>query len=127
LYNRGDLVVADGTHCSFRHRPGLIAKRKVAIKILQGLARCILARRRILRRADVIYRRVYDADSGVYYYANIYTGSTSWTKSTIYLHASSEPPIMQDGEVSASSGSARGSAAVEATAARRSPRYNRAA
>jgi hypothetical protein len=47
----------------------------------------------VLRRADAVYRRVWDAESDAYYYANTVTGGTAWAKSAVYLHASSEPPV----------------------------------
>jgi hypothetical protein len=94
----------------------------VALKILQGFARCILSRRRVLRRADAVYRRVWDGDSSTYYYANAMTGETAWTKSSVYLHASSEPPVYAEGGGEAVVGSAQ-SESVK----RRSPRHVRVA
>jgi len=64
--------------------------------VLTAFARCILARYRIKRRADEVYRRVWDTDSSSYYYANVVTGTTSWVKSVVYLHPSSEPPVYND-------------------------------
>eukprot|EP00598_Pedospumella_elongata_P016658 CAMPEP_0185009328 /NCGR_PEP_ID=MMETSP1098-20130426/91865_1 /TAXON_ID=89044 /ORGANISM="Spumella elongata, Strain CCAP 955/1" /LENGTH=742 /DNA_ID=CAMNT_0027537989 /DNA_START=24 /DNA_END=2248 /DNA_ORIENTATION=- len=71
--------------------------RKIFAKIvLTAFARCILARYRIKRRADEVYRRVWDADSSTYYYANVVTGTTSWVKTAVYLHPSGEPPVYND-------------------------------
>lgn len=106
-------------------------KRKAAIKVLQGFARCILSRQRVLAQADYLFRRVLDAESGIYYYANVYNGLTSWTKSTVYLHASSEPPILLGEEAETASSTADLSADYDTVDSavgvelRRSPRYNR--
>jgi hypothetical protein len=77
-----------------------------AIPILQGFARCILSRKRLIARANTIYRRIYDEDSDSWYYANIHTGHTSWSKPAFYL--SQEPPILLPEEMN-----------------KRSPRYQR--
>lgn len=58
-------------------------------------ARCIVARHRAIRRADEIYRRVWDTESTCYYYANVENGTTSWNKCRIYLRGSGkEPPLL---------------------------------
>lgn len=69
------------------------------MKILQGFGRCIISRHRILRFANRRYRRVLDTEpgsDGQFYYANIRTGETSWTKPKIYC--TSEPPVYQGDE-----------------------------
>ncbi len=68
--------------------------RKVFAKIIvTQFARCILARNRVKAKADELFRRIWDAESSTYYYANVHNGETSWIKSKVYLHPSSEPPI----------------------------------
>ena len=67
----------------------------------------------MLLHADFLFRRVLDAESGVYYYANIFSGETSWTKSAVYLHASSEPPIILGEEIAAASAAASYSNSVK--------------
>lgn len=62
-----------------------------ALQILQGFGRCILARKRIIRKAIERYRRVWDSESGTFYYADILTGDTSWQKIGVFL--SVEPPV----------------------------------
>lgn len=69
---------------------------KRAIQILQGFGRCILARKRIISVANQKYRRVWDADSGTFYYADVIVGDTSWQKSGVYL--SLEPPVYRENE-----------------------------
>jgi hypothetical protein len=100
-----------------------VEKRKVALKILQGFARCILSRHRVLRRADAVFRRVWDAEGSSYYYANTVTGGTAWTKSAVYLHASSEPPVYS---VVGGEEVFEGSAQQSGSTKKRSPRHVRA-
>ena len=76
------------------------------MKILQGFARCILARKKIIRVANIYHRRVYDEETSSYYYANMKNGDTSWHKPSMYL--TNEPPIFTPEEEN-----------------RRSPRVNR--
>lgn len=66
-------------------------KRNKGIKKLQGFARCILARHRILHHANIRFRRIYDDETASYYYANVITGESMWEKPHIYL--SQEPPV----------------------------------
>lgn len=63
-----------------------------AAQLLNRFARCIIARRKILAKSNEIYRRVWDEDSGSFYYANLTTGETSWLKPSIYL--TTEPPVL---------------------------------
>lgn len=88
-----------------------ITDAAAAVGVLQGFARCIIARRRLLQQANEVYRRILDADTSYFYYANVRTGETSWTKSSCYLHPASEPPLLQLDD--------------DAHASRRSPRTNR--
>jgi glycogen debranching enzyme len=74
-----------------------LTKEKI-IRILQTFGRCILARHRILEQANSIYRRVWDSESESFYYANIDTGETSWTKNTIFL--TTEPLVYSVEEAS---------------------------
>lgn len=59
---------------------------------MQNFARCVLARRRLVQKANTCYRRVLDDDSGTWYYANVVTGETSWQKPSFFL--SQEPPVL---------------------------------
>lgn len=76
-----------------------------AVLILQGFARCIIARHRVIHAASLLYRRVYDEDTGEFFYANTVTMESSWTKPRVFL--TGEPLVL-----------------VEA-ADKRSPRFNR--
>ena len=77
-----------------------------AVLILQGFARCIIARHRVIHAASLVYRRVYDEDTGEFFYANAVTMESSWSKPRVFL--TGEPLVL-----------------VEASADKRSPRFNR--
>jgi len=79
-------------HATHRRRDQLIVEKSVACSILKDFARCVLARYRLLRRANIVFRRVFDSDSSTYYYVNTRTGQSSWSKSAVYLNTM-EPPI----------------------------------
>ena len=123
-YIHSDYCCYCRTLCSYRRRTTTICKKQVAIIIIQAFARCICARYRILRQADAIYRRVWDTESNNYYYAQVITGTTSWVKSSVYLHANSEPPILNKKEIQQqkSKGSSK---KVSVQDNKRSPRRNR--
>ena len=73
--------------------------KDLAISIIQGFGRCIISRHRILKYANRRYRRVLDTEpgnEGQFYYANVKTGDTSWTKPKIYY--TSEPPVYKGEE-----------------------------
>ena len=42
--------------------------------------------------ARQVYRRIYDHESGQYFYVNLINGSSSWTRPKIFI--SEEPPIL---------------------------------
>eukprot|EP01036_Dinobryon_divergens_P026930 gene26930-35627_t len=67
-------------------------KKKKVAAILSGFCRCIIARKVAISKLNTIYRRVWDADSKSFFYANTRTGESSWTKPVIYL--SVEPPML---------------------------------
>lgn len=69
-------------------------RRRTEIHVLQGFGRCVLARKRVVSIANERYRRVWDSESGSFYYAQVLSGETSWSKSSIYL--SLEPPVYVD-------------------------------
>lgn len=64
------------------------------VRVIQGFARCIIARRRIIYRANEVYRRILDPSTGLFYYANVISGETKWEKSSVYLTL--EPPVYVD-------------------------------
>eukprot|EP01039_Chlorochromonas_danica_P002794 gene2794-3048_t len=70
----------------------LLATTQQAVLILQNFTRCVLARKRLIARADLAYRRIFDEESGSWYYANVITGTTSWNKPAFYLLR--EPPFL---------------------------------
>ena len=110
----------------YRRRSRTIRDPGVAGEILGQFGRCILSRRRTVRRAGQLYRRVWDADTSSYYYAQIQTGETSWYKNT-HVFLSSEPPVYRDHEQQNSSDPTVGAGgAGESVKRRRSPRVNRA-
>jgi hypothetical protein len=80
-----------------------------ATKILQTFARCILARKILMMKANATYRRIWDDDYQTYYYANITNGLTSWEKPSVFLNTE-EPPVYVD---------------PQGHNDRRSPRFNR--
>jgi hypothetical protein len=105
-------------------------KRKTAIKKIQGLARCILARHRIIHQANGFFRRIYDEESGSYYYANVITGESMWEKPHIYL--SHEPavyvPTAEEAAMYSGRDSSRNSGRYSSRSnpsSHRSPRVNR--
>jgi hypothetical protein len=69
---------------------------EVAAGVLNRFCRCILARLRVLKVSDSIYRRVWDKESSSFYYANIKTGTSTWQKPSVYL--STEPPVLYTSE-----------------------------
>jgi hypothetical protein len=76
---------------SDRKRKELIFSGPTVVKILQGFARCILSRKKVLRVACVQFRRIYDEESSSFYFANIKTGETFWEKPSFFL--ANEPAI----------------------------------
>jgi hypothetical protein len=75
-----------------RRRDQPVADRLVACDVLKGFGRCVLARYRLLRRANIIFRRVLDSETGTYYYVDTRLGQSSWNKSRVYLNTM-DPPI----------------------------------
>lgn len=75
-----------------RRRDQPIVDRLVACDVLKGFGRCVLARYRLLRRANIIFRRVLDSETGTYYYVDTRSGQSSWNKSRVYLNTMN-PPI----------------------------------
>ena len=65
-----------------------------AILVLQNFGRCVIARRRTQHLANESYRRVWDLDSGAYYYVNMKTYESTWTRPAIFLHPAAEPPVL---------------------------------
>ena len=49
------------TGCS-RRREATISQRIIAAGIIQGFVRCVLARRRAMVQAMIVYRRIYDEE-----------------------------------------------------------------
>lgn len=62
-----------------------------AIRCLQGFGRCCLARKKLISRAKDCYRRVFDEESGWFYYTDVRTGESTWKKPSFFL--SNEPMI----------------------------------
>lgn len=85
-------IVKTVEHEQRSHRQHLLATTQQAVVILQNFTRCVLARKRLIARADLAYRRIYDEESSSWYYANIITGTTSWNKPAFYLLR--EPPFL---------------------------------
>jgi uncharacterized membrane protein YgcG len=83
-----------------------LTQKTVAMGIINRFGRCILARQRVLRAADVVFRRIWDEDTSSYYYGNVVTGETSWTRSKVYLSKEREPPVLRTEEVQESTGAA---------------------
>lgn len=77
---------------SHRRRDQPVADRSVACNVLKGFGRCVLARYRLLRRANIVFRRVLDSETGAFYYVDTRSGQSSWSKSRIYLNTM-DPPI----------------------------------
>lgn len=115
-------LLLDGL-CRRREEP--IIARDVAAAMLNSFGRCILSRYRIQQRADIVYRRIRDTETDAYYYANVFTGETSWYKSKVYLAASREPPIHTEEVTSSNAGKAEGVSGKDKHM-RRSPRTKRA-
>lgn len=65
-----------------------------AARVLINFGRCICARYRMMRQANERYRRVLDEESGAYYYLNMGTYESSWSRPSVYLHPGAEPPIL---------------------------------
>ena len=86
------LTILPCINTSYRRRATKITNRAVAAGVIQQFGRCIIARNRILKKADESYRRILDEASDTYYYANIFNGETSWYKLKLYL--TRFPPIM---------------------------------
>lgn len=78
---------------SKRRRRGAPAITEVlmAKEILTGYFHCIKARITTIKLAKQRYRRVWDEESSVYYYIDMRTHESTWTKPTIFL--SQEPPL----------------------------------
>jgi hypothetical protein len=77
-----------------------------AARVVAGLFRCVRARRRVMDAAKQRYARVWDPDYNQYFYSNLVTGDSSWSKPAVLL--SGEVPLMLTDDVS-----------------KRSPRVNR--
>lgn len=90
------ILSTNNTNNSHRRKKDKITRKVLAKIVITAFARCILARNRIKRRADHVYRRVWDAESSTYYYADVITGETSWVKNKVYINPSSEPPVYSD-------------------------------
>jgi hypothetical protein len=113
----------------------------VATRILQGFGRCILSRHRLLTKANTTFRRVLDTseeqDNAQFYYANIITGESTWTKPSYYY--TSEPAIYDAFESMSNNHQVDGATALSSeqgqvqpatkhrkqSATNRSPRVNR--
>ena len=54
-----------------------------AAVIIQGLARRKIARRRVIERTKQTFEKLYDDDSGAFYYWNLVTGEAQWHKPRI--------------------------------------------
>lgn len=80
-----------------RHRRRTILGQKRACEVLQGFARCICARNRVLDQAYRIYTRVLDPASNEHYYYNVCTGVSSWTKPyAIFMKNTNPEPCVLD-------------------------------
>ena len=88
-----------------RRRPDVINHRVRAAGVIQGFIRCVLARRRLVRRAQEVYRRIYDEEYEVYFYWNTVTKRSEWQKPRLFL--STEPPLFVPDDDSSGSGSGR--------------------
>ena len=54
-----------------------------AALIIQGLARRKIARRRVIERTTQTFEKLYDDESGAFYYWNLVTGEAQWHKPRI--------------------------------------------
>jgi hypothetical protein len=97
-----------------------LTQKTVAVGIINRFGRSILARQRVLRAADVVFRRIWDEDTSSYYYGNVVTGETSWTRSRVYLSKEREPPVLRNEEVQESTGAAAAAVIVVAEGSARS-------
>ena len=90
-----------------RRRPDVITHRVGAAGVIQGFVRCALARRRVVARAQEVYRRIYDDEYQVYFYWNTVTKKSEWSKPSVLL--SNEAALFVPDEGSSGSGSGSGS------------------
>ena len=64
----------------YRRRTAAISTIRMAVPILQGFGRCVIARKRVVLRAKEVFRRVFDDEFNTYYYVNMSTKHSTWTK-----------------------------------------------
>ena len=60
--------------------------------VVTGFLLCVYSRALVVNRANEIYRKIKDEESGVDFFANTITGETTWTKPTVYL--TNEPLLL---------------------------------
>jgi hypothetical protein len=84
--------------CS-RRRPAPVTDKMAAAIIIDMFLRCVVARKRVLARANEVYRRIFDDEYSVYFYWNTVTRRSTWTKPGLFLYA--EPPmfVKSDGDI----------------------------
>lgn len=95
-----------------------------AAAVLQGFARCATARRRTVDRADMCFRQVWDAENHCFYYADMRTGQTSWSKPAVFL-VRSPPTLGKKEQCALAAGGGRNEVAAVGITARIDPRINR--
>ena len=71
-----------------------ITNHQTAGKIICTFFRCIIARKRIIKRGNEVYRRVWDDEHKQYFYANLLNGESVWVRPALFLLA--EPPLHVD-------------------------------
>jgi hypothetical protein len=68
---------------SCRRRRGLIKTQREAVPVLQMFGRCIIARKVAVILAKEVFRRIYDDEFNTYFYYNLPTGQSTWTKPSV--------------------------------------------
>jgi len=113
-----------------RRREHQVTSPQTAAKIICCFFRCIMARKKIIRTGNEVYRRVWDDEHHQYFYANLLTSESIWIRPMLFLLA--EPPAHMDEEYmeayhsarsayNSARGTARGSARSKKAQTARAP------
>lgn len=79
-----------------RRRNKPLTSERACAKIITCFFLCIRARRRIIEAACDVFKRVWDDNHRQYFYANVYTGESSWHRPAILILE--EPPVQVEEE-----------------------------
>ena len=79
-----------------RRKATLVTSKDEAVQVLQGFARCICARHRVVILLKSKYFRVFDENLGTYFYYDKIANESTWRKPKLLLMH--EPPIFIDNE-----------------------------